>query len=74
MKLLHPNRPKSIPPSDRRVTMFEFLAIDESTVIGGVLAVMVLGFLRFGNRIVEYLLSRQSSPIEEVEATIPDQN
>jgi len=54
--------------------MFEFLAIDESTVIGGVLAVMVLGFLRFGNRIVEYLLSRQSSPIEEVEATIPDQN
>lgn len=56
------------------MSMLELLALEESTITGGVLVIVVLGFLRFGNRIVGYLLSRQSSPVEEVETTIPDQD
>ena len=54
--------------------MFEFSALDSSTIAGGALVVFVLAVLRFGDQLVDRLLSYRSSPVEAIERTIPEQD
>ena len=49
--------------------MFEFVAFDQSTIIGSVIVILALGFLRFGDTLVDYVFSYRSSPVEAVEDT-----
>lgn len=53
--------------------MFEFLAFDTSTIVGALIIILVLTFLRFGNMLVDILLSHTSSPVEAIEKSIPEQ-
>lgn len=54
--------------------MFEFLTLSDSTITGGVIVVFVLAFLRFGNRLVDIMLSYRSSPVDAVNKSIADQH
>jgi hypothetical protein len=49
-----------------------FQALDFSTVIGGVVVALVLGFLRFGDGVIDLLVSYRSSPVDAVEQSMID--
>ncbi len=52
--------------------MLPFQALDFSTVTGGIVVVLVLGFLRFGDGMIDLLASYRSSPVDTVEQSIVD--
>lgn len=52
--------------------MFEFVAFDETTIIGSVVVILALALLRFGDTLVDYVFSYRSSPVEAVEDTFVD--
>jgi hypothetical protein len=54
--------------------MFQFVPLDLSTLIDGLVLAIVLGFLRFGNSIIDLLLSYRSSPVDTVEKSLIDQD
>lgn len=56
------------------IAMFEFLVLDTSTIVGGALIVLVLAFFRFGQGLVDLLVSFRSSPVEAVEKTMREQD
>lgn len=53
--------------------MFEFFVLDESTLIGGALILLVLAFFRFGHGLVNLMMAFTSSPVETVERSITKQ-
>lgn len=52
--------------------MLDILTLDFSTIVGSIVLVLVLGFLRFGDSVVDLLLSYRSSPVETVERSLLD--
>lgn len=65
---------RPIVPVDRSLGMFQFVPLDLSTLIDGLVLAIVLGFLRFGNSIIDLLLSYRSSPVDTVEKSLIDQD
>lgn len=52
--------------------MVSLPVLDPSMIMGTVMVVLVLLFLRFGNAVVEYFFSFRTSPVDAVEDTIAE--
>lgn len=52
--------------------MFDFMVMSNSTIIGGLIILLVLLFLRFGDTVVDHLLAYQSSPVQAVENSMTE--
>ena len=53
--------------------MFEFGTLSDSMIVGAFIVLLVLVFLRFGDALVDLLVSYRSSPVEVIENSMPDQ-
>lgn len=54
--------------------MLDFVALDDSILVGIFLILLIFVPLRFNEPIIDFLLSYRSSPVELIENSIPDQN
>lgn len=51
--------------------MIEVPAVDATMIIGAVVVVLTLAFLRFGDQVVDLLFYYRDSPVEHVEESLP---
>lgn len=52
--------------------MIEVQAVDATMIIGAVIVVLALAFLRFGDQVVDLMFSYRDSPVEHVEESLPE--